>query len=290
MPWKEILEAYYWDNLGVAMELAEDVGVGFNGSYLAMFRMIEAENMTRDSSEFSDRGDWLLLEHVPEFTNRSLEEIELVVRHSCDQVADDFGWQHGPAVLFSFLHPAADAPYIPGRAGFFVDKYPFDKVCLPTHLVQQPELLTGAIRHEYSHAMALNRSQGRCPNWLHEAIAMTAQYNGAVKMASPQRWVDPKALGRAFRHERISEVGGRIVGDAYRQAHVIGAYLVSLKGRRGLGEVLDAFVDNSFAKNLFMEATGQVPEVEAIKQVYGLSLKDIWKEAQLWHNRSSASP
>lgn len=279
MPWQDVLKAYYWDNLKVAMSLAEDAGVGAGAGYLTLYRMIEAEHVTREVSEFSDRGDWLLLEHVPEHSGLALEQVESVVRHACDQVAEAFAWQHGPATLVTFLHPVVDAPYTPGRDGFFIDKFPFDKICLPSHLFGDEARLVSALRHEYAHAMSLNRTEGRCPLWLHEAIAMSAQYLRPVTFRKPQQWKDPVMLERAFRHERETHEGASLVGDAYAQAGILGSHLVSLKGTAGLGELLDAFVDNSFVKNLVMEATGQPPEDEALKQVYGFGLKDLFARA-----------
>lgn len=283
LPWVDVMNAYYWDNLRVAMMLAEENGLGINANYLSVYRMIEAEFVTREKSQLVDRGDWLLLE-FQEVEGRdpidTAMEIERLVRAGCDQVAADFSWSHGPAVLFTILDQSTNAPYVPGRDGFFIDKYPFDKICLPAALLSRPEEFLGAVRHEYAHAMALNRTAGRCPTWLHEAVAMIAQEQGRPPHRQSWRWLQPLDLAQAFRSDRETEPGARTVSDAYRQAHHIGWYLTTLKGKQGLGQLLDGFADNSFAQELFMRVKNQRPEDEAMIQIYGFGVDELFKRAQ----------
>jgi hypothetical protein len=273
------MEAYYWDNLRMAMKLADDAGLGLNAAYLSVFRMIDAEYTTREASVLVDRGDWLLVEHVPHTHEVSLTEIETLVRTGCDQVADAFSWQHGPAVLFTVLHPDVNAPYVPGRHGFFIDKYPFDKVCLPTYLLDEPGHFVAAVRHEYAHAMCLNRSLGKCPTWLHEAIATVAETPTASRFGRPRIWRDPRDLEAAFRDDRETEEGAASVTAAYAQARRLGQALLDEGGTAKLGKLLDAFTDNTFLQNLIISALSQHPEDEALKQVYGFGVKELFKRA-----------
>jgi|GEM_PF-815576 len=279
LPWHEVMEAYYWDNLKVAMGLAESAGLGVNLAFLSIYRMIEAEHLTREESVLSDRGDWLLLEYIADTTDLSLPQIDGLVRSGCDQVAETYGWSHGPAVLVTLLHPINNAPYVPGRHGFFIDKYPFDKICLPTDLLGDSEKFIGAVRHEYAHAMALNRTQGKCPLWLHEAIAMVAEH-GSLNPRRPSVWRDPNSLDSAFRADRESDVGSRVVNDAYNQSFCLGSFLIQIHGNSGLGRLLDAFTDNSFGQELLMRVTNQRPEDEALKQVYGFGLNELFARAR----------
>ena len=273
------MEAYYWDNLPVAMRLADEAGLGVNADYLSVYRMIEAENVTRMGSVLYDRGDWLLYEYDQETTDVPSHAIEHLLRSGCDQVADAFQWKHGPPVLFTLLHPAVNAPYVPGRDGFFIDKYPFDKVCLPTESLTRQDHFVGAVRHEYTHAMCLNRSEGKCPTWLHEAIATVAEDPRDSRFGRPDRWRDPAGLTAAFRSDRESPEGMIKVRSAYAQARILGQFLMNLGGTAKLGSLLEAFTDNTFFQNLMIEATSQRPEDEALKQVYGIGVKELFKRA-----------
>lgn len=283
LPWREVMEAYYWDNLLVAMDLAQESGMGLNGAYLGVFRTIEAEHATREEGLLLDRGDWLLLEYVPqEGADDELPWIESVVREECGRVTDEFGHSLGHSVLFTFLHPDGDVPYVPGREGYFVDKYPFDKVCLPSSLLRRPDELRGAVRHEFAHAMALNRSLGQCPLWLHEAVAMVAQDGPRRRARRLAQWRGPVELEAAFRKDRETPDGSVAVREAYTQAAVLGGYLDGQGGRRKLGSLMDAFTDNGLLQSLWMQAVSQRPEDEALKQVYGFGLNDLFARAYEW--------
>lgn len=281
-PWTDVLEAYYSDKLAVAAKLADEVGLGAGASFLTTYRLIEAEHLTREASVLIDRGGWLLLEfQQPE--DRDPTEYESALRElvmvGCDQVTGLFNWSHGPRVLLTMLHPAANVPYVPSRDGYFMDKYPYDKICLPSMLLGSPDRLIAAVRHEYAHAMALNRTEGKCPIWLHEAIAMVAEHGNANVMR-PRKWRDQDSLHAAFRGDRNSDGGLALVSDAYAQSFVLGRYLYKLKGGSGLGELLDAFTDNSFGQELLMRVVNQRPEDEALKQVYGMGVTELFEKAR----------
>jgi len=283
LPWREVMEAYYWDNLKVAMDLAEESGLGLNGAYLGVFRTIEAEHVAREEGRMSDRGDWLLVEHVPvDEEEDDLPWIEALVREQCGQTAEAFGHALDHAVLFTFLHPTADVPFVPGRQGYFVDKYPFDKICLPSSLLRRPDELKGAVRHEFAHAMALNRSQGKCPLWLHEAVAMVAQDGIRRRVRRLSTWRNPVALESAFRQDRETPDGSATVREAYAQAAVLGSYLADQGGVRELGRLLDAFTDNGLLQSLWMQTVSQKPEDEALRQVFGFGLKALFERAEAW--------
>jgi hypothetical protein len=69
------------------------------------------------------------------------------------------------------------------------------------------------------------------------------------------------------------------VADAYAQCGILGRALASDGGTEKLGRLLDAFSDNTFFKDLFIEATAQHREDEALRQVYGYGVKKLFKTA-----------
>jgi hypothetical protein len=47
-------------------------------------------------------------------------------------------------------------------------------------------------------------------------------------------------------------------------------------GKAKLGQLLDAFTDNTLLTDLKMRVTGQSPADEALKQVYGLGERELF--------------
>ncbi|MEA2553244.1 MAG: hypothetical protein QOJ65_1420 [Fimbriimonadaceae bacterium] len=188
--------------------------------------------------------------------------------------------------MVSVLAQEANAPWAVGRYGYFVDKYPHDKICLPNYAAHHPDYLHETTMHEYAHAIVLNLAEGHVPRWLNEAIAMVAQ-GGADKEIAHKfarreiDWLAPNQLNV----ELVSELEGEertSLWYAYQQSAWIGEYLVNLKGEAGLAELLKAFADNPFLKELFMRAVNYPHAEEALKQVYGFGQDVLFERALKW--------
>jgi hypothetical protein len=285
--YREALELYYHDRLEPAYSLVEAMGAGSLGRGLGLFRMIEAEWATRTVSTRSARGDWLEIEWVAGEVSWSLEDLDAGIRQACDEVCQAFGWNPGPPTLVTVLARAADAPWTPGRHGYCVDKYPYEKICLPNSLLDDPCGFGAALRHEFAHVMTVNRAQGLCPRWFDEAVAMVA--DGTRHGPQWRRfreghdtWRDLRSLEAAFHEDRENSMGQRIVLQAYTQSHVIGEHLASLGGTRALGECLDQFEPSGLWDGLLERLRGRPPVDRALTKGFGFDSAAANVRALAW--------
>lgn len=284
--WKAVQEDYYWDRLDVAYEAASSMGTGSYGLGLTLYRMIEAEHITRNHAQVDELTDWLELEWIPNDVSLSLSEVKEILLDAADEVCRRFEWTHGPKTRVTILARSANAPWAPGRHGFCVDKNPYDKICLPGNLTDHPQELHEAMRHEYAHVMTLNRSDAQVPIWLDEAIAMQASSGlhpqaGQMFAAGNWPWLSEHDLIKAFRSDRESEHGQNLVWRAYQQSAAIGAFLANEKGEKFLGSLMDAFTNNSMLSDLVMRMKGQEPVDEALGEIYGFGVKKLWEECRV---------
>ncbi len=280
--WKVAIDAYYWDKLQQAHDVARELGVTF-GWQEWWYRLIEAEALTREVSEITELQDQVSFEHVP----AQLPHVSHVISdilHACTDVRARFGWQEGAKTMVSVLSEHTDAPWTVGRAGYMMDKYPYDKICLPWNVTHDSTTFQSVVRHEYAHVMVLNLTAGKAATYLHEAVTMMAQdwprTADWVKFAQgSQPWLDPIALTNAFNDQHDPE-RAHARSLAYSQSSALGYYLKSIGGERKIGELLRAFGDNSTWTDLKMTLTGQSPADEALRQVYGFGEKELFERAK----------
>lgn len=285
LAWKEVYDAYFWDRLEAAYEAALSIGTGPGAAGAIFFRQIEGEYWTRKQSVQIEVNSWLSLEFVESEVSHANLLPEPILK-ACDNIARRLSWDHSAKILISVLTEEANAPWAVGRFGYFVDKFPYDKICIPARATLSPMALQEVVVHEYAHAIVLNLASGHAPRWLDEMIAMMAQGGpdraiGARFASGEIKWLSPAALNVQYVAEREGQSGIN-VRNAYEQSACIGAYLVDLKGEPALGDLLRAFSDNSAVKELAMLAINIAPADEALKQVYGFGEKDLFKRALDW--------
>jgi len=282
--WKVVLDEYYWDRLDRAHDLALELGVSFSWQEW-FFRLIEAEAITRQESQTLTIDPQLSLEYVP----AQLPHVAQVagdVAQACADVRQRFGWPEGANTMVSVLADETDAPWTVGRAGYMMDKYPFDKICIPRNATHTSAELQSVIRHEYAHVMVLNLSEGKAATWLHEAITMLAQNwkrsEDWLKFAhGSEPWLEPSALNAAFNDQHDPNLF-KARSLAYSQSAALGFYLASIAGEPKVGSLLRAFADNSNWIELKMSLTGQTPADEALRQIYEFSERDLFTKALDW--------
>ncbi len=206
---------------------------------------------------------------------------------ACDHVARRFGYEHGPPVMVSALAAESNVPWMPGRHGYCIDKHPYDKICVPNYSLHDHDDLEHVVQHEYAHVISLNLSQGQCPHWLDEAVAMVA--GGGVDRrawrllsAGVAEWRDPVSLDMAFMRNREDDGERQDVWLAYQQSAVIGFYLSSLKGEKGLADLLRGYSNNTLMQDILMRVRGVTGTDEALKEVYGFGTRELFEKAREW--------
>ncbi|AIE88010.1 hypothetical protein OP10G_4642 [Fimbriimonas ginsengisoli Gsoil 348] len=262
--------------------MAIRLGVGATGAYEGWYRLIEAETVTRRQSEEIAVNDWLTLE-----SSAHSHELAHLTVEACENVARRFGFANRPKTMVTLLAEETDAPWAVGRFGYMMDKYPYDKICIPAGAAASFHGFQEVVSHEYAHVGVLDVTQGRAPHWLNEAVAMLAEQSSDLRMrrafaSGEARWLSPRGLELVHTARRQGEPHPAKTWRAYQQSAWIGRYLVSLKGEEGIGELLRAFSDNSIWTEIKMRVTNQPPADEALRQVYGMSEQAVFDQALAW--------
>lgn len=292
---KEALEAYYDDRLDLAYEQAVAMGAGEAGSALELYRMIEAEHVTREHAEVTEIASGFRLEAARSLSDQGRNQLGALLLEEYRSVGAVLGYEPMGDVLTTLFLDELNVPWTPGRHGFMIDKVPYDKICLPAYLMENEAELREAARHEYAHVCALNITRGAVPTWLDEAIAMTLGGELDPEFVEDLKggevdWIGPADLDAEFCEDREDEEGRQAVYDAYQSSAVIGAYLVTHHGMESLGNVLRAFSNNSFWTEMKMRAINQRPADEALKECLGFGEKALFDRAFDWavHGRVSS--
>lgn len=288
--WQVPIRYYSKDELEPAFQSTRELGTGLAGRYLRWYRLIEAEYLTRVQSDIHELEPWGKVEIV-----RGLGEDgawRRPIDNACREVCGRLDWKPSVQTLFTFMAPETDAPWTIGRAGFHITKEPYDKVCLPHYLLFDERQLYRTAVHEYAHVTSSHLSEGRVPRWLNEAISMALEYdydrhvrNGFASGNLP--WLSPAELDGAFMVEDDGAYTSQKMWLAYQQSAAIGMYLQSLGGIESLGKLLRGFSNNSFLTNVVINLKGENPSVEAISEVYGLSLEELFQQTLTFLRRAT---
>ena len=280
--WQVVYMVYLKDRLDHAWDLAQKSGT-IPGYTNGLFRTIESENITRERGQQRKIDDWLWLECREEELGASLEESMWTSQTICRQVAEAFSWKPDVITLISVALKDADTPWRTGRAGYYVDKYPYDKIVLPPGIFTSSTSVAAVLRHEYAHCMTTNSSRGHAPIWLSEAVS---QVSGGAGIYARDRaffsgegeWHPPHSAGYGF---ALPDRDPKRAW-AYRQSTVIGQYLNSLGGTTKIGEMLRAHADESFLPRLEQTLVGQDRTDAAMRKVYGHSTAQVFEQAREW--------
>jgi hypothetical protein len=240
--------------------------------------MIDAEFQTRQRSERAPLTEWLEIEWLPDEL-RPDQGFANAILTACEDTAKRLSWNHEAKVLLTVLAEEADAPWTDGRFGYMVDKFPYDKICIPLAACGSRERLHEVVAHEYAHVITLNLSQGRVPRWLDEAIAMVMQSGERAQPVS--EWLLPEDLDAAYNTDQTD----RRRWMAYQQSGIIGEFLIQLGGEEKLAELLRDFANNSTWTELKMAVTGQSPVDEAVREAFGFGVADLFANAEVWQHR-----
>jgi hypothetical protein len=278
--WTAVQEAYRMDRMDVAYRLAVQLGAGTMAYGLQTYRMIEAEWLTRGRSRTKQVTRFLRIESIPDAV-ADPSALENGIVAAFDATAARFGLSHSTPTLVTILAEEANTPWTPGRHGFCTPKVGFAKVCIPFYLLADEAELSEALRHEYAHVLSIGVAAGLCPMWLDEAIAMRA--GGRISPEARSEfaggalpWSTPARLDSAFKADRESESGRRLVWVAYQQAACLGYYLATLRSDASLGRLLAKHAGGFWAR-LGAVIRNELPVDVALRSVYGLTVKELFE-------------
>jgi hypothetical protein len=180
-----------------------------------------------------------------------------------------------------------EAPWMPGRWGYFVDKDPYDKICLPHHLLANPGELVRTTRHEFMHDITLNLSSGKASRWLSEGLSTYAEDRRDPKavldfQTGAADWANPVDLVGLLTVDNRREEMQRSIHLAYAQSNLIVRYLVSQYGETELGSLLQTLGDESFFGSLQTELMSRSHVDTALRKQLHLSEMELFEKAHEW--------
>lgn len=280
--WKAIVDLYFEDKVVEAFELIQRTGAGEAGFYLSRIRMIEAEAISRRGSEVKRLASYLEIEFIPEETPGGIDPYVPVILDACAWVSRSLRFAHGPPTRLAFLSEAANAPWATSPHGYCMDMYPYEKLCLPSHLFRDAEQLLVTIAHEYAHVATLNVTQGRAPRWLEEAISMQFEtedddetLDEFVSDAIP--WLSPHDLDIAFGSPDQDEVV-----DAYEQSMWIGRFLRATYGDESISRLNRAMGSDSLFAGIWARVQGIGADEQGMRTTFGSGTSVVFAATLEW--------
>jgi tetratricopeptide (TPR) repeat protein len=142
--------------------------------------------------------------------------------------------------------------------------YDFQKLRLRLSASQTGSIaLERLVRHEYTHLLIHQATNGHATRWLHEGLAQVAEPRSAPRLVEMDIVIDRQyftldGLERLFR--------SNAVGTAYQLSHVVCEFLVDRRGMAGIRSVLGHLGQGE-------------PMAQALKEGLGVSVEDV--EARL---------
>ena len=288
--WEAAFEHYYLDRMVEAFDQIRDHGVGEAGELLRWYRVLEAEAETRMKSEVLEVTDWLSLEFVPDQTLGMEEILGQRTYEACDQVAHRLGWSHSVPTRLSILAEETDAPRATNPYGYCVSKEPYEKICLPNYLVDDPSEFSQAVAHEYAHVISTHLTDEYAPRWVEEAVSVLVERRFDLDVwakfnEEPSAWLSPKELESILIDRSEDDGTKNEIWLAYQQAGWIGRFLSHRNGDAALGRFLAEIANESLLLNVVRILTGRDRTEAALRRVYGLSQRELFLRARLWIGR-----
>ena len=280
--WEAAFEHYQWDRLEAAYDLIREHGVGEMGTLLRHYRLIEAEMITRQKSRVLQVNEWLTLEYVPKDVMGLEAQLGVKVVRGCNEIASRLGWTHGQPTRIAILAEETDADWSTYPYGYCATKEPYEKICLPNYLLDEPDEFHSAVAHEYAHVISSNLSDGNAPRWLEEAVSVLAEGGIDEEIAGEFRdgkceWLSPDALEKLLESRGDDELVVALVLRAYQQSGWIGRYLCSIGGDAGLRKLLIEHANDKVLTNLKLRFMGRDRVDGAMREVYGQSVRKVFE-------------
>lgn len=273
--WHEAIEAYYRDEMPQSFAIAQALGAGSAAAGLRWYRMIEGEALTRERAEVHTLSETLSVELDPREFELD-ESHRAAIQTAVETVAQRLEWDFSMAVRVTILLEEVDAPWHGARYGYCVDKYPYDKVCIPRRSAGV-EGLHRVMAHEFTHVVTLNLTQSRIPHWLDEGLAMLME---GVSPRHVSQWLEPRELNAAFEADRREDEGLSRSSAAYVQAAQLVRYLHAQGGDPLLAQLLRAFTNNNLWDEVKINLLGEPSVEEALHEVYGFGQRELFEAAK----------
>jgi hypothetical protein len=282
--WELAFDHYQNDRVLEAYDLISQFGVGKTGEYLRHFRMIEAEAVTRQKAIVQPVTTWLTIEYVAKEVAGFRPMLPSAILDACEGIANRLDWKHGADTRLTILAEETDADWAAFPQGYCAGKEPYEKICLPNHLLDNQQEFHAAVAHEYAHVISGALSGDEAPRWLDEAISVLAE--GSIDEAihlqfqsDPSLWLSAADLESVYDSRSPNGEDVERVLRAYQQSGWIGRYLSSLGPETLLRDLLQEQANEGVLRNLRIRAMGLDRVDLAIRTVYGMTTSQLFSRA-----------
>ncbi|MFQ3586922.1 MAG: hypothetical protein SNJ74_00455 [Fimbriimonadaceae bacterium] len=259
------------------------------------FRLIEAEAVTRQHSVTIELTDRLEFEYIPGELDGEHGEIGRLIAEACDEVESRLGLRLPGKARVAILAEEVQNPWTVDPDGYCTAKVPYSKICLPAYLLDDWGELAGAVRHEYTHALADQVGDVPIPSWVQEAVAMVMEGDPVDPVSGDGfelraeldaeegfggwDWLGPAELEAAFREGRTEEDDERVWGP-YRQAEILGLEMVRAGGETSLGTFMRSAAKNRGLAEVAARLVGRDGTDLALREVYGWSTRELFERGR----------
>lgn len=283
--WQLVSRLYYDDMVVEAMAEADRLG-GLSSSGEDN-NLIYAEAVVRRDGTRQRLTHWLEVEMIDQEVGHARGRVAEVALESGRELSQRYGWDHREATLVTVLPREAGSAWMPSRWGCFIDKFPYDKICLPASVAEDEEELVATVRHEFMHVVTYNLSGALATAWVEEAFSMIAEGASASRATAEfrvgrARWLGPTELGAAIQSDSRTEGADAAISRAYDQATLIGMYLAERFGEERSVAFLRELGRVTPWKRLTEGLVGPQPVDAALRRVFGVSEGRLFDLALDW--------
>lgn len=268
------------------------------------FRLIEAEAVTRQLSVTIELTDTIEFEYIPGELDGEHQEVGDLIVGACTEVENRLGLSLPGKARVTILAEEVQNPWTVDPDGYCTAKAQYSKICLPAYLLDDRAELAGAVRHEYTHALADQIGDVQVSSWVQEAVAMVMERDPleAIEEGSGEprvppsdagggaddwEWLAPSELESAFREGRTEEDDDRVWGP-YCQAEILGLELASTGGEKKLGQFLAAAAKSRGLAEVAARLVGRDGVDLALREVFGMSTRELFDRGRRRRERTGS--
>ena len=243
---------------------------------------IEAEALVREKGTIFHPRPWLMIEAIEQEVGGDFQKVQQVIAENSDALCDEYGWDRSKKLMVTFLPWEAEVPYMPARWGFFSSRNPYDKICLPYHLLANELLLISTFRHEVTHYITRNVCSGREARWVTEGLATINENRNytpiIAKMKEATVWFDPTRVDALLTSDNRDQALQENIHFAYAQSNALVRTLIAQKGHPLFKDFLAAIGHETLWSDASWKILGTSYTSGALSHVYKISEHEFFRD------------
>jgi|GEM_PF-2511696 len=271
---------------------------------------IYAEAETRLLGTTWEIFPWLKLEAIESEVGDRLEQLQARIKSVCESISKRFGSNNSKPTLISILPADVEDNWMTARWGYYLQREPCHKICIPYHLLSNPDQFSITLSHEFMHdvttslidegpphrsiyvgirpnGVMTSTSLKKAPHWLQEALSTyvegrTSNQARALFKSGKLQWKEPMQLEGVFNEDSRRPELQEAISAAYSQANLLGLYLATLGTDLKIAAFLRLIGSESVLLNLESEIFAKDRVDIPMRKTYGFTEKEFCADALKW--------